>query len=61
MVKSVVLDCEACGRRFLSTGETKCIMCELAKGLDTTPKELTDFAVDQVVGKKESKKLEPSD
>jgi len=26
---------------------------ELAKNLDTTPKELIDFAVDQVVGKKE--------
>ncbi len=71
MVKSAVIDCEKCGVRFLSSGETYCIMCtaaeidkaeeederntlkELAKNLDTTPKELIDFAVDQVVGKKE--------
>lgn len=27
MAKSVVLECEVCGKKFLSTGETKCIMC----------------------------------
>ena len=34
LAKSVVLECEACGKRFLSTGETKCIMCEADKVLD---------------------------
>jgi DNA-directed RNA polymerase subunit RPC12/RpoP len=28
MAKAVVLECEDCGRKFLSTGEYKCIMCE---------------------------------
>lgn len=31
MVKSVVLNCEKCGKRFLSTGETKCIMCSMER------------------------------
>lgn len=33
MVKSVVLECEECGDRFLSTGEAKCIMCTSHPGL----------------------------
>lgn len=72
MTSSVAIDCERCGVRFLSSGETKCITCiaeeidkaeekaerektllELADNLDTTPKELVDFAVDQVVGRRE--------
>jgi hypothetical protein len=31
MAKSVVVECETCGKKFLSTGETKCIMCEADK------------------------------
>lgn len=42
MASAVVIDCEKCGVRFLSSGETKCITCiaeEIDKAEEKAEKE----------------------